>query len=47
MPPTPLEVLAFGADKTCHVCQESVWLWPCVATVLMGEGGEGVVIVPY
>ena len=41
MPPTPLEVRAFGAGKIYLDRHESVWLWPCVATVLMVEGRGG------
>ena len=45
MPPIPLE----GHDLP-RLSWNSVWLWPCVATVFWGGGGGGggmVLIVPY
>ena len=44
-PQPPLEVLAFGAGKTCLVCQESLSGWGLCGNGF--DGGGGVVIVPY
>ena len=44
MAPTPLEVRAFGAGKTCLVCHENLCLAVALCgSGLMGGGGGGVI----